>query len=394
MEERGGGQNDAGCSGLAQPKLVQHPNGNGSETVHNSTRMSGNLSSNEERKDSEIKHQFETSRILNIKRNLPGTLSVETTNLILHTTSKSSEVQYQACYNVFINFLKERNWFTNTVFIHVVEFFSHLIQLDYNFNTLLVYRSALRRPVMSSFGIDIIENELIQSLFKSAKSKGRSKNKCKKVEWDLEKVLRMFDSREFLASCALDWKLRYMSDFFLVLIANPLRISEFQSLVIENVEFKANGNVCLRPFEGFIPKNQSVNFVPKSITLPVYKSKKNLCPVMALKRYLAKADEICKSANKARLSCLWLNFRGDKLSKQSMRNWLKKIISRANPQVNSKNLRFHSVRGVVATNDFNKLSLAELLKSMNWSSGETYFKYYARISKVPATHGVLAGNIF
>ena len=295
---------------------------------------------------------------------------------------------------MFINFLKNRNWLGETIFLHVVEFFSQLIQLDYNYNTLLVYRSALRRPVLSTYGMDIVENHLIQNLFKSAKSKARSRYKCRKVEWDLELVLRMFDSREFLDSCASDWKLRFMSDFFLVLVANPLRISEFHSLVVENIDFKANGSVCLKPFEGFIPKNQSIHFVPNSITIPCYKENKNLCPVLALKRYLSKTEEICRNANKARLSNLWLNFKGNRLSKISMRNWLKKIVARAVPHVNSKSLRFHSIRGVVSTNVFNKLSLPELLKSMNWSSETTYFKYYARICRIPVTQGVLAGNIF
>ena len=77
-----------------------------------------------------------------------------------------------------------------------------------------------------------------------------------------------------------------------------------------------------------------------------------------------------------------------------MRNWLKKIVARAVPQVNSKSLRFHSIRGVVSTNVFNKLSLPELLKSLNWSSETTYFKYYARICRIPVTQGVLAGNVF
>ena len=393
VEERGGGQNDAGCSGLAQPELVQHPNGNGSETVCHSTRFSGNLSSNKEWKNYEVKHQIEANRILNIKNSLPKALSEETINLILHTTSKTSEIQYQTCYNVFISFLKKRNWFGETIFLHVVEFFSQLIQLDYNYNTLLVYRSALRRPVLGTYGMDIVENQLIQNLFKSAKSKARSQNKCKKVEWDLELVLRMLDSRKFLEACASDWKLRFMSDFFLVLVANPLRISEFHSLVVENIDFKANGSVCLKPFEGFIPKNQTIHFVPNSITIPCYKENKNLCPVVALKRYLSKTEEICRTANKARLSNLWLNFRGDKLSKLSMRNWLKKIVSRADPQVDSRNLRFHSIRGVVSTNVFHKLSLPELLKSMNWSSESTYFKHYARICRIPVTQGVLAGNV-
>ena len=139
----------------------------------------------------------------------------------------------------------------------------------------------------------------------------------------------------------------------LILIDNPLRIDEFQSLILERIVFNNDGSVTLRPFEGFIPKNQSIKFTPENISIRSNVLNKNLCPVLALQRYINSSNKICEDLNKERISNLWI--------KHLMRNWLRKVINFADLSINSKKIKFHSVRGVVASNLFNKLSLNDLV---------------------------------
>ena len=65
----------------------------------------------------------------------------------------------------------------------------------------------------------------------------------------------------------------------------------------------------------------------------------------------------------------------------------------ADPSVSFSSLKFHSVRGVVASNlDTRGLSIESIMDHMSWSSSSTFYKFYSKGFVQGNNSAILGGN--
>ena len=265
-----------------------------------------------------------------------------------------------------------------------------MIDNKYNYNSLLRFRTALQSPIEYYFPNWILKNdEILSKLLKYAKIH-IVKPKIDIAPWDLDKVLIMLKNPPSQVAKELDFIIK--KSLFLTILANPLRISEFQAITISKCNFNTN-HIILRPHQKFISKNQTNNFVPSDIIIPAFSECKKLCPVFNLNLYLKIKENICKEKGISRPDQLWIGSDGRILSKQKIRSMFRSIILAADPCANFSSCSFHSIRGIVASAlDYRNIQINEILKRMNWNSTSTFQKYYAKMKLSNKISAVLAGR--
>ena len=209
--------------------------------------------------------------------------------------------------------------------------------------------------------------------------------------WSLDKVVEMFKSREFKCLCIQNIEYSLLKDFFLILMACPKRISEFQALTIPEIKFFKDGSVILAPHPKFIRKNENFHFKPKDFKIYPLNEDPEVCPVRALKHYIFNTRRLCKIHKVTRPVNLWINKKLKPASKANLRVWLRSIIFKADNSASTENTKFHSVRGLAASLLYKNYTIETVIKRMQWKSSNTFFKHYAKLGVWPRSLVSIAG---
>ena len=306
---------------------------------------------------------------------------------IIHNIQSSSDKHYQYLWKNFAKFIFSRCNFSKFKYSEVLEFFNFLIEKNQSHSSLLIYRSAISRPLKFYFPeINLTQEDDLTQLLKYCKTHHK-----KKVQefppWDLDKVILMLrDPPEEYNSSLFEMQ----KAFFLVLLAAPKRIAEFQSLTISKSTV-GEDFIILRPHQKFIKKNHSSNFVPRDLKIPCFKECSSICPVKNLKNYLRISDNLCKENNVHRPDNLWIDSKGKPLSLLKMRSWFRSIIFKSDPSCSIKETIFHSVRGQVASSlDCRGIPLNIIISQMQWKSSSTFQKYYSKLNVKSHCPAILA----
>lgn len=308
--------------------------------------------------------------------------------MISHNTAMSTEKQYQWMWSNFVKFLKMKNNILNES--NIINFFGDLIDKCVSYSSLLAYRTALNRPIKSLINVEIVNSENLKQLFKYAKSHLK-KQSVSVPCWKIDKVLSVLMSKKFKERCKFNSKLRNDADMFLVLLACPKRISEFSDFRLSSLKFYKNGSMSIHPSSTFFAKNHSATFQPENYNIEPNVKFPDICPVMAMKRYVNYTNKWCHNKKIVRPDFLWLNDRGTRASHQYLRSSVRNIIKESDSNISNKQSKFHSIRSVVASNMFAKYSLSMVMKRMQWASSSTFYKYYAKLGAVTNCPSVLAG---
>ena len=226
--------------------------------------------------------------------------------------------------------------------VMVYRFFNFLILKRNKYKTLLVYRSALKRPIKSLFPhYNIESDENLKNLMLCVKNK--FKKSIETPLWDLDKVLKYIrsitknDVETYVKKC-----------FFLVLLASR-RIAEFKALVVSRLMECSDGSIILRPHSKFLKKNHTGKFYPQDIPIPSFIEDLNICPVHHLKSYLKITSDIFKNSKKKRPDQLWIDMNGKSLNLSKMRSWFREIVFKGDSEASNENTKFHSIRAVAAS---------------------------------------------
>ena len=269
----------------------------------------------------------------------------------------------------------------------IYEFFNSMINENYTYGTLLSYRSAMYRPIKSLIkDYDLVKDDTLCNLLKFAKT--HLKKHSSEDVWDLDKVvvyLKSIDDRQ-------DVDLVFKKCFFLVLLANPKRISEFKAFVISKIVFFDDNSIILKPHSKFLSKNHTNKFCPKNISIPQFPQDLSICPVRHLKMYLSLTKRICSHLKIKRPECLWIDSKGKPLNLHKMRSWFRDIVLHADPQATVKSTNFHSIRGVAASAlEFKGASISEIAQQMQWSNESTFINFYSKLQLKAYRPAVIAG---
>ena len=328
-----------------------------------------------------------SDRLAFIEANTCNAFSMSSINKIVHCNRYSTEVRYQEQFAEFYNYISIFYDIKAFPFSAVINFFNSLVERNLAYQTILNYRSALSKPIDILFNVQLCNVGPLNDLLKYVKSH-HVKNPCNFVPWSIDKTLLMLE----------DPPADYCNDlfickkaFFLCLLADPRRISEVCALTLSKSSF-CSDSVILRSHSGFTPKNATASFCPQEIVIPSFAENPSLCPVLNLSKYLKLTESIAIKLNKHRPDFLWVDLNLKPVTQKTCRQWFRDVIFLADPSASIKNMKFHSVRGSVASAlDFKGCSVKQILQLMNWKSESTYKQFYAKLNLQANVKAVIGG---
>ena len=261
--------------------------------------------------------------------------------------------------------------------------------------TLMGYRTSIAGTLKFSQGVDYGSDPYLSSLLRSF-HRERPRSSLTVPGWDLAFVLWSLSQPPFepLSSGAVPLKLLTLKTVFLTLLASGSRRGEIHALSGSQISHDKQWTyISLRPVPGFLSKTAlsktGGTFFDgiriKSLAafvgpdLPV---DGKLCPVRALKYYLAKTQEI--RVNKARLFISYQEGRSQDISKNTISSWVKKLIKLVYKGNNDTartltGLRTHDIRGMAATlASRGTYRLEDLMDACSWKSHTTFTSFYLK----------------
>ena len=213
-------------------------------------------------------------------------------------------------------------------------------------------------------------------------------------KWNLLLVLNHLMRFPYEPICDISFKHLTWKTCFLLSLATAARASEVHALSFASTSHSRNwSTVWVSPNLHFLAKNQpSFNskdrrtFAVKSLQsvagpdLP----ERTLCPVRALRLYLAKTS-LRRQKQKQRNLFISINpSRKEEISKASISQWLRQVIVEAHSSPSSQDLTIsracpHEVRAIASSLAFHhSLALSDILASCTWKSDNVFTSYYLR----------------
>ena len=221
-------------------------------------------------------------------------------------------------------------------------------------------------------------------------------------DWNLVLVLEILRSSHFEPLHEISMKMLTYKTVLLVAIACSCRVSELHALAFDKLSHTKDWSIVyLEAKSDFLAKNQSIRkdsrkFALKALVKPVHKTSfppnsseaaqyhrnKLLCPVRALRVYLARTAYRRRNKHALFIS-LNANHKSD-ITKQSICNWVRKTIYLCYQLAgeNDQNLgraSVHEIRSVTSSIKFERsMSLDSVLKTCMWKHNNTFTRYYLR----------------
>ena len=318
---------------------------------------------------------------------------------------ESSEHCYERYWNRYLHWCKEKSVHPIFTTVTVLADFLNEIVLSQTVvpTTLDGIKSCILITLKFCTGIDLTLNSELCAI--TAKYHKDCPAEVFKVpSWNLVLVLECLCKPPFEPITQATFKMLTFKCVFLVAVACSCRLSELHALAFDKLSHDKNWSVVyLSPRSDFIAKNQTsravthqrefklkalvkpahkTNFAPDSPEAAVYNRNKLLCPVRALRFYLARTVHRRSHAASLFVS-LQPNHRKD-ITKQSVANWVRRTIKLCyalvgdNPQ-NLGRASVHEIRSLTSSLKFERnLSLDSIMKSCVWKSGNTFTRFYLK----------------
>ena len=307
---------------------------------------------------------YETSRVealkTSYKRKFPN--CIEAIDLMASPLRDNSIGDYQRKWEKFIEFLKVNEISPEEVSISdVIRFFVNLFNSNLKASTVNHYKTALTKPLLAAFNIDIKIQE-IKDLIKAMQI-ARPSLPTEEPQWNLNKVLTYINDmpqplsdRNLLRKAA-----------FLLLLSTGWRISELHACVrsVKYCQF-SQGSLRLRAHPNFLAKNENLSNRWKTRDIKPLLLRNGgvsrLCPVSTLKSYLRRSKGKREGALFQPVS------KGEKpLTRHSLSTEICKLILEADPVAKAK---VHDVRKYAASYSLAETMISpdELSRTIGWNS--------------------------
>ena len=276
----------------------------------------------------------------------------------------------------------------------IADFLLHLFtDLKRRPSTIAGYRSAIAGALRSSQGLDYGKNQELSSLILSfTREQPRSTRSI--PAWDLGLVLRCLTRPPFEPLRDATVKLLTLKTAFLVLLATGSRRSEVHALDYSKVRHGPNWEyVILEPHMDFIAKTElrtagasqpsSKKIPPLGPTLgPGLEEDLKLCPVRALKIYLARTQQLRE--DKKLLFIAYKKGHQADIHKNTLSSWIRKLLQLVYDSPEEDVLKLsktstHEVRALASSLAFRgTMELEEVLRSCTWRNATTFTSHYLR----------------
>ena len=275
----------------------------------------------------------------------------------------------------------------------ISDFFVHLFEdLELAPNTIVGYRTMLAQTFkfFDNIDLDIISNVNISALVQNFKVECPA-SRFRTPSWDLALVLRSLIQPPFEPIVSINFKLLTYKTIFLTTLASAARASEIHSLSFEGFSRTRNwSTVWLAPSEDFLAKNQQSRDpserrhfkIPALTDFAGDSPDRFLCPVRALRIYLAKSHKFRKGKRLLFIS-VNKNYTRD-ISKNTVVSYLRNTILQAYQNATDQDIKLtkcsvHEVRALSSSVAFKyNVSLQTLMSNCTWRSEGVFTNYYLR----------------
>ena len=276
----------------------------------------------------------------------------------------------------------------------VADFLIYLFQVKkLALSTIEGYRTAiagaLRQTLREDLGKDKDLTALILSFY-------RERPRALKTQppWDLSVVLWTLTQAPFEPLDSISLKLLTWKTAFLLLLASGARRSEVHALAFKSVRHQEAWKwVSIDPVPSFVSKTQIrtkgdsafkgvVIKALSTVLCPDMKKDRALCPVRALKAYLARTKDLRK--DKLLLLVSYQEGRNSDIHKHTISGWIRNLIRfcYSNPSSLAAELtgtNTHAIRALAATLAFRgNIDIEDILGSCTWSSHNTFTEFYLK----------------
>ena len=398
-------QNDPHFSQVGTHGLVQSSTGDGSgdspvitfETRSTQTTKQENLSFQSE--------WTQSTRLRFIRRHLlyQG-FSEQATNRILHKNRHSTEQLYEHYWNRFITWCKSGSHNPNNPSVGLIANFlcNHYDQYKCKPQVINGMKSCLAQTFKLCNLLDISHNVYLHAIVCNLRH-GHPAVDFLLPKWDLNVVLRALLGPPYEPIWEISFKCLTQKTVFLLALATAARISELHSLSFARLSHnKSWSTVYLKPSLSFLAKNQVSTaashhrcFTLKALSdfagpdLPDRK----LCPVRALRMYLAKTEVRRRRQGQRALFISVNPRRAVDISKAAVAQWLRQVIfdthRAASPEaVTLAGARPHEVRALASSTAFARsLSLPSIMAACHWRGQSTFSSFYLRDVALESSEG-------
>jgi len=276
----------------------------------------------------------------------------------------------------------------------VAEFLLYLFEVkELSFKTLEGYRTAIARPLKFYSGVNLAEDPAISNLLQSFRRE-RPTLKNPYPQWDLSLVLISLTKSPFEPIRESSLRNLTLKTVFLVFLASGARKGEVHALSYRALSHSTDWKeVVLRPIPSFVSKTQfrsSGAAVLSDIRIPSLAHSlgpdlaedRTLCPVRALKIYLARTKDLRQ--NKELLFVSYRSSFQKDISKNTLSSWIKSLLRDVHGDPNDEAAQVsgrttHAIRALAASMAFtSQAGLDEVLKACSWRCHSTFTDFYLK----------------
>ena len=273
-------------------------------------------------------------------------------------------------------------------------------------STIKQHKSSICDTIRRAAGVNHAENDVIRDLLKGLEKSYKPKAKPVPA-WDLSLVFKALSQHPFEPLEEANVHYLTLKTVFLVTWATAARVSEIHALCMDSDHMQwasDNSSVKLIAASGFLAKNQRASDPPRAFTIHALNKlvpsgeDELLCPVRALRRYLAYTESYRGDRTK-----LFLNRRHSSrvdVGKPTVSRWIREAIiacyDMVAPEDRAEALgaHAHQVRGLAASMCVARnRPIKEVMSAAYWRSESCFTAFYlkdmARYEvRVPSTEGM------
>ena len=321
--------------------------------------------------------------------------SEKVANFISGAVTASSRKVYQARWQYFDHWMREKNLTAAKATIQeVADFLLHL-QTDKNssISTIKGYRTAIAKVLLYTSGTDLSSSSVLSDLIKALEHK-RPQLRNRFPKWDLTLVLNSLMEAPFEPLGQSSLKHLTQKTVFLLWLASGARRSEIHALDIHCITQLNNWQkVRLAPNPNFLAKNFNYSTGQRNFegfTIESLKDKLgpglekdySLCPVRALRYYLDRSKPLRGESSQLFISINNKQTRG--VCKNTLASWVKAVILQAYKDAplevrTSLKVSSHEIRALATSTAFyGNTSMDDILQAGRWANQSTFTGFYLR----------------
>lgn len=321
-----------------------------------------------------------------------GGFSAEVSQRLASTVRESSLAAYQGKWAVFLAWCGERGVDPLSATVPVIaDFFLYLFSVrKLAPHTIAAYRSALAGVFRPILHLDLGTDHQLGALLKSFYIE-RPRSAVQFPKWNLALVLRSLTKGPYEPLATASLKFLTLKTVFLLAFASAARRSELHAWDASSLKHAPDwSSVWISTIPGFLAKNQSSSEGARSFQIralstfvsPDMTEDRSLCPVRALKRYLATVKP-----SRGQRRRLFLSFKPGftkEICANTISAWLKKVILLAYETADEEDqtllgVRAHEVRALSASwASYAGASISTILEACHWRAHSTFTSFYLR----------------